>query len=219
MTDFFREVDEDVRRDRIIHFWQRYQIWIAGLIVLIIAGTGVWLLYDNFRTEAAQAAGVRYEAALRLLQEGKTDEAEAALNAAAQTSPPGYAALSRLLAAGLLAAKDPEAAIKAYEALAADANVAPTVQGAAQLRAAMLRVDRDDPKKFVLRFAPFAAAGHPYHSSYRELLALASFKSGDFEAAGRFLDEIVVDPQAPQGLRGRAQAFLAVVRAGKLPSQ
>lgn len=219
MTDFFREVDEEVRRDRIVQLWQKYSIWLIGVAVLIIAGTGVWRIYENIRISAAEAAGVRYEAALHLLRDGKTDEAEAALNALAKDSPSGYAALSRLLTAGLTAAKDPEAGIKAYEALASDANTPPALQSAAQLRAAMLRIDRDDPKKFELHFAPMAAAGQAYANSYRELLALAAFKSGDFQAAGRWLDEIVTDPQAPPGLRGRAQAFLAVVRAGKLPTQ
>jgi hypothetical protein len=43
-------------------------------------------------------------------------------------------------------------------------------------------------------------------------------KAGDYDSAGRWLDEIVADPQAPSGLRSRAEAFLGFVRAGK-PTQ
>ena len=82
------------------------------------------------------------------------------------------------------------------------------------------RRSRDDPKEFEHRFAPLATSGQAYRNSYRELLALADFKRDDFEGAGRWLDEIVVDPDAsPQELRSRAQAFLGLVRAGKLPSK
>jgi hypothetical protein len=219
MSDFFREVDEEVRRDRVLKLWKTYQSWIIGLIVLVLAGTAAHEVYKKFSTDAAEASGVRYEEALSLLESGKSDEAEAALKALAQNGTTGYADLSRFLAAGLAATKDPAAGIKAFEAIAWDASVPPALQSAARLRAAMLRVDRDDPKSFEQQFAPLAAAGQAYANSYRELLALAAFKSGDFEAAGRWLDEIIVDPQAQPGLRSRAQAFLAIVRAGKLPSQ
>ena len=219
MTDFFREVDEEVRRDRAIQFWQKYQVWLIGAVVLIVVGTAAWRLYENYRIEAAESAGARYEAALRQLRDGQADAAAAALGALAQDKSKGYATLARLLDADLVAAKDKDAGLKAYEALAADANLAPNIQAAAQLRAAMLLVDREDPKKFELRFAPLAAAGKPFANSYRELLGLAALKQGDYEGAGHWFDEIVVDAAAPPGLRGRAQAFLGLVRAGKLPSQ
>jgi hypothetical protein len=219
MTDFFREVDEEVRRDRALLFWQKYQNWLIGAALLIILGVGGWRFYDNSRTQAAEAAGARYEAALTLMRDGKTDAAMAAFAAMEHEDAKGYAALSRFAAADLTAAKDPEAGVKAYEALAADGAVAAAIRDTAQLRAAMLRVDRDDPKEFEHRFAPLATSGQAYRNSYRELLALAAFKRDDFEGAGRWLDEIVVDPDAPQELRGRAQAFLGLVRAGKLPSK
>jgi hypothetical protein len=219
MTDFFREVDEEVRRDRVILFWQKYQTWLIGGVLLIILGTAAWRVYENARIDAAEAAGIRYEAALRLLQDGKTDEALAAFGALSHDGPNGYAALARFAGADLTAAKDPEAGIKAYETLAFEGNIPPAIQAVAQLRAAMLRVDRDDPKEFEQRFAPLAAASRAYRNSYRELLALAAFKRDDFEAAGRWLNEIVVDFEAPQAVRSRAQALLGLVRAGKLPSK
>jgi hypothetical protein len=217
MTDFFREVDEEVRRDRAILFWQKYQNWLIGGALLVVLGAGAWRFYENNRTQVAEAAGARYEAALLLMRDGKNDEAEAAFTALGKDGA-GYAALSRFAVADLIATKDPEAGIKAYETLAAESSVPSAVQGAAQVRAAILRVDRDDPKEFEHKFAPLAT-GQAYRHSYRELLALAAMKRDDFEAAGHWLDEIIVDPDTPEALRSRAQAFMALVRAGKLPAK
>src|SRR5271155_1706433 len=111
MSEFFREVDEEVRRDRLIKLWKTYQNWVIGLIVLILVGTGAREVYTKFNTDAAEASGVRYEAALALLESGKSDEAETALNGLAQGGTAGYAELSRFLAAGLAATKDPAAGI------------------------------------------------------------------------------------------------------------
>jgi hypothetical protein len=59
------------------------------------------------------------------------------------------------------------------------------------------------------------ASDNPFRFSAREALALAALKHDDFDAAGRQLDAIVVDPQAPASMRQRAEALLAVVRSSK----
>lgn len=84
MADFFREVDEDVRRDQLIRFWKKYQNWIIGAAVVIIAATAGWRLYEHFRLKAGEAAGTRYEAALQLLTAGKSAEAAAAFEVFAE---------------------------------------------------------------------------------------------------------------------------------------
>jgi hypothetical protein len=217
MADFFREVDEDVRRDRAIQFWKKYQNWIIGAAVIIVAATGAWRVYEYFRLKAGEAAGSRYDTALQLQIDGKSTDAAAAFESLGKDGPRGYAMLARLSAADALAAKDPAAAIRAYDALAADPGLDAPYQDVARLRAAYLRVDSEDPKQFEERYALSAGPDQAYHNLYRELLALAAFKLGDFDTAGRWLDEISADPQAPPALRGRAEAFLSIVQAGKLP--
>jgi hypothetical protein len=213
MTDFFREVDEEVRRDRLLRFWTRYQLRLIGLAVLVIAGTGAWHLYGRYRDEAAEAAGMKYEAAAQLSRDGKTAEAAAAFDAMAKSAPKGYAGLARLRAADERAASDPQAAVKAYEESAADPSIDSVFKDFAKLRAAMLRVDRDDPLEFERKYAPLAADPFPYHYQIRELLGLAALKRGAFDAAGRWFDGIVSDTRAPPGVHMRAQALLGLVQS------
>ena len=60
-----------------------------------------------------------------------------------------------------------------------------------------------------------AAAGAPFRNTARELLAFAALKAEDFDAAARWLDAIVVDAQAPQSIKSRAEALIGLVSAGK----
>ena len=159
MTEFFREVDEDVRRDRILRYWTKYRYLLIALAVLVVAGTGGGRLYAHYRDEAAQAASAKYEAAAQLSRDGKSAEAAAAFDALSKTTPKGYAILARLRAADERAAGDPQAAIKAYEALAADPSFDPAFKDFAKLRAAMLRVDSDDPLEFEQKIRA-ACLGH-----------------------------------------------------------
>ncbi|HEY5225667.1 MAG TPA: tetratricopeptide repeat protein [Methylovirgula sp.] len=216
MTEFFREVQEDYRRDQAIALWNRYQNWVIAAVFLVIAGTAAWGVYGHFRRQANEAAGARYQAALQLLGSGKSAEAVKSLEAIGHDGPKGYAGLARLLVADQTASHDPAAGIKAYDSLVDDATYIESLKKVAQLRAAYLRIDSDAPKEFEQRYAALANSDQPYRNSFRELLALAALKGGDEKAAGNWLDEIVTDPSAPDSLRRRANAFLAVVQAGKL---
>ena len=47
MSDIFREIDEELRRDNFAKLWERYGQYLIGLavlIVLITAGTGIGAL-------------------------------------------------------------------------------------------------------------------------------------------------------------------------------
>ena len=217
MTDFFREVDEEVRRERIFAFWRKYRVALIGLAIVAVAATAAFRVYENTRLKQTNDAGARYESALQLAREGKSAEALAAFDALAKDAPRGYADLARLRAADEVATKDPKAGIAAYEALIADRDAIKNFQDAAHLRAAWLRLDRDDPKELEQRLAPLAGPTFTYRNSIRELLGLAALKRKDFDAAGRWFEAIAADLQAPGALRQRADAYLGIIQGSKPP--
>jgi hypothetical protein len=217
MTDFFREVEEDVRRDRILRLWTKYQYLFIALAVLMVAGTGAWRLYSYYRDSAAQEAGAKYEAAEQLAHAGRSTESAAAFDALSKSAPKGYASLARLRSANERAASDPQAAIKAYEELAADPAADPAFKDFAKLREAMLRVDSDDPLEFERRFGPLASDAFPYHDQIRELLGLAALKRNAFDTAERWFDGIVSDTRAPPAIRMRAEALLGLAQSAMIP--
>jgi hypothetical protein len=215
MADIFREIDEELRRDKAAKAWERYQKPIIALAALIVIAAGAWRFYDYDRTQKAQAAGGKYEVALQLSREGKSTEAEAALGDIAKSGPAGYALLARFRAAGESAARDPDGAVKIFDGIAADTNVDGAMRDVARLRAAILRVDKADAGELQRRLEPLAQAGQPFRASARELLAVAALKRNDLEAAGKWLDMIVVDAQTPGEIRQRAEALLGLVGSGK----
>jgi hypothetical protein len=219
MADFFREVDEDYRRDQLVRLWKQYQNWIIAGVLLIVVATGAWRVYDYFRLKAAEAAGVRYAAAEELVTDGKTADAVKAFDAVAKNGPKGYALLARLSAANALAVKDPKAAAAAYDGIASDPSVDPAYQNVARLRGAYLRVDSEDPKAFEQHYGTYAGPDTPYRDAYRELLAVADIRRGDFTAASHRLELAAADPASPPALRARADAFLTIVQAGAVPTK
>ncbi len=217
MADIFREVDEEVRRERILKLWANNRHVIIALAIILVAGTGAWRFYTYQRDSAAQAAGARYEAAAQLAREGKSGEAAAAFEELSRTAPKGYASLARLRAANERAASDSQAAVQEYESLAADASADAGLRDLAKLRAAMLRVDSDDPLEFEKKFAPLASDSFAYHHQIRELLGLAALRRSSFDSAERWFDGIASDPRAPAGVRMRAEALMSIAQASMSP--
>ncbi|MBM3609597.1 MAG: tetratricopeptide repeat protein, partial [Alphaproteobacteria bacterium] len=69
MTDIFREIDEEVRRDKASKIWEKYQNWIIGLALLIALGAGGWRYWQYQNRLAAETAGARFEQAVQLERE------------------------------------------------------------------------------------------------------------------------------------------------------
>ncbi|MEO0411968.1 MAG: tetratricopeptide repeat protein [Pseudomonadota bacterium] len=218
MSDFLREVDEDYRRDQLLGFWRRYG-WLllltAGLIILGVAG---YTYYQTARQTALEEQATRFMLAQQLIlaereQEG-LDELDALL--AGKTSP-GYRALSALSRAQYLQ-KDgkTDAAVKAYEAIAADAGVPVSFQSLATLTAVSLTHNQRTAQEIEASLSALISGGE-FQYSAEELVAAAYLREGNTEQALPFLRRIRQAEQAPTTLRARAQTLLDALDDDTLP--
>ncbi len=63
MSDIFREVDEEVRREKLKQLWERHSNLIVALALLIVLGVGGWRGYDWWETRKSAESGAAFEAA------------------------------------------------------------------------------------------------------------------------------------------------------------
>jgi hypothetical protein len=209
MSDIFREIEQEIRRDDALKLWLKFQIPIYVLAALILIGIAGWRYWDYRQQQASEAQGAAYAAALQLAADGKAQQSQNALEALAKGQS-GYALLARFSAADAQGAGDPTGAIKAYQAIAADPSAPSLLQELARLRAALLEVSAN-PGEAEQSLRDLAGPGDPFHASAREQLAILALKRKDFQAAGRWLDMIVADPLAPAALRQRAESLEGLV--------
>lgn len=217
MADIFQEVQEDLRRDRLKAFWDRYGTAIVVVMVIVVAGVGGWRGWQYYEAQQAAAAGDRYQAAAALAEDGKDAEARAAFAALAADAPAGYRALSKLREADEAAKADKPGALKLYQAIVNDSATDAQLRDAARLRGAYLAVDagsRDDVKALA---EPLASANGAWTSLAREALGLGAYKAGDMADARKQFEAVVADPEAPGSSRQRADLMLAVLPAPDAP--
>ncbi|MFL6822989.1 MAG: tetratricopeptide repeat protein [Xanthobacteraceae bacterium] len=210
MSDIFREVDEEVRREQLKKLWDRYGNYVVVAAVLLVAAVAAWRAFMWWEARKAAETGAAFEAATALAEAGKRSEAEAAFAKIAADGTAGYRHLARMREAAELAQTDAKAAITAYDQIAADRAVGPVLQDLAALRAAALLIDTGALEEAQRRLEPLAANDRTFRHTAREFLVLAAWRAGDTAAAKRWFDLIMTDAQTPAATRSRVEMLMAL---------
>lgn len=211
MSDIFSEIDEDLRRDRMKSLWKRHQWLILGLAAALVAAVGGWRGYTVWQASKADAEGDRYLAAIALADADKHAEAAAALEKLGAGATRGYRALSAMRSASELAASGkPGEAIGAFDAIAADTSLNPSLRDVARLRAAYVLVDTT-PETVAAKLAGLIKPENPFRHSAQEAIGLAAYKKNDIPAAKASFAALADDPETPAPLRSRANLMLTLL--------
>lgn len=211
MSDIFKEIDEELRRENFAKLWQRYGYYIVGFVVAVVIIAGLVVAWRGYDARQRAAEGERYQVALDLMQAGKLQEANAAFQRLAQDSS-RRAVLARLEQAAILAHDgDTAGAAARYEAISADPSLDSNFRDLATVLAAQYGLAKGDPKAIEGRLQPLVQSAGPWQPSALELTALAQLKAGDKPAAHATFQRLADDLAAPQGLRSRAAEMLAAL--------
>jgi hypothetical protein len=210
VSDIFREVDEDVRREKLEQLWERHSGLIIAVAVLIVIAVGGWRGYEWWEGKKSAESGTAFEAATVLADQDKHAEAQAAFAKIAAEGASGYRTLARFREAAELGRTDQAAAVKAYDALAADSGLGRAMQELATIRAGMLLVDTAPLADLNARLEPLTAPGSTFRHTARELLALSAWRTGDQAAAKRWFDMITTDADTPAATRTRINVLIAL---------
>lgn len=202
---FFREVDEEVRRDQLMGFFNRYGRLLAVLLVVALAALAGWLWWKGHQ---AQVAGLDSEAlapVLSTMEQGAPPSDLKPLNDVAASPRDGYHALGALALADVAGMKGQTAqAAGQLSAIAADNRTPQALRDLATIRAVAAQFDTLPPAQVIDRLKTLAMPGTPWFGSAGELTALAHLKMGHRDQAAKLLAAIARDTSVPASLRGRA---------------
>jgi hypothetical protein len=215
LADIFREIEEDLRRDRIEKLWAKYGKYVLGLIALVLVVTAATVAWRSWQERQAEALGLRYAAAAAQVRDGQTGPALQTFEAlGAETG--GYGVIARIEAAGLKAkGGDPAAGVAEFQAIAADTRIDRVYRDLALVLAGLYGLDSDQPGTIVARMAPVVTPDNPWRFLALEVTALAQLKQDDRAAALKTYTQLADDLGAPQSLRARAAEMVASLNKGK----
>ena len=207
-----REIDEELRREKLEKLWEQYGTYVLGAAAALVIAVGGYQLYDQRKKSFAAENGARYDAAVTLLEQSKTDEAQKALSEVLASGHAGYASLAQLQLAGIhLKANRPQDALAVFEALATSPSADADIKTFALLQAAALRLGQADFTELQNRLKPVAEGSTAWRFQARELLGTAAFKAGKFDDARAQLTPLLADPETPRAALDRIQLILAAM--------
>ena len=95
---FIREVNEELRQDQARALWDRYGAILIGIAVAIVLATASYVAWDYWNRSRANKSGDDFSQALALANQGKADEALAAMQALEKDGYGAYPLLARMRA-------------------------------------------------------------------------------------------------------------------------
>jgi hypothetical protein len=105
MSDFLRELEEDIKEERIVNLWRKYGNLVIGIALAIVIGTVSYTLWMYFKHKSQLRSHVSFSQAVELVNQGKKEEALKAFQDIS-TEKGGYGKLAVLYEAALV--PDPE---------------------------------------------------------------------------------------------------------------
>lgn len=212
VSDIFREVDEELRRERAIKLWRKYGRHVIAVALIIVLGTGGYQAWKAYQEQRQVERAEAFAAAMSQAAAGETEAALQDLAALTADGVGGYGTLAAFERARLLAEQgDESAAIELWDRLAESSDVAPAIRPVATLFSVMHQLDDGDAAALEARLAPLSEPGSAFRPSALELSALLALRQGNRDQARQLYSEIADDLTAPAGLRARAAQMLAAL--------
>jgi hypothetical protein len=210
VSDIFREVEEDVRRERFEKLWKAYGTYVIAALVLLFAGIGGYQLWQRHDQQEREKISDTLVAAQRI---SNPQAAASAFVDLSRTAPKGYSAVARLSEAGaMLMSGQRNEAIDLYKQIAS--NDSGPIGSVARLRAAWALAETASRGDLAEMLKPLDQPGNAWRENAEEILAYADYRAMDTKSALTRYSLLALDPEAPDALRARAKAMAAFLKTG-----
>lgn len=209
---FLREVDDELRRDQLTSFWERWgRLLIVAIVVALAAFAGV-LYWQHRQREAAGVEGEQLQIAYDALGANDAKAAARPLADLSRSSRDGYRALALMTQADILLQKnDLKGAAAKFGSIAADPSLADPFRNLALIRQTAAEYDTLKPQVVVERLRPLAVPGNPYFGSAGEMVAVAQLRMNRKDLAGALFGQIAREANVPDSVRQRAVQMAGVL--------
>ena len=211
MTDIFSEVDQNVREERLAGLWVRWRPFVYGSVAVLIGSVAINEFLIKPQAEAARAArSAELDAAVKALEAGQYEEAEAAFKAIVAKESKLSPLAAHYLAQVQLEGRGDAAA--AAETLAAIGGTqGGPYERLALLKTAYFRADTLTLPELEATLGTLVTEDTAMGALSRELVAAKAYATGDVARARTEYNRLKFDAAAPAGVVQRAEIALAAI--------
>lgn len=204
MSELFREIEEDIRQERLQKLWKSFGKLMVGISVGIVLATAAYVVLQNHRQDMAKEHTAMFLQGLDRMKMEDYRGAIAQFDALTDEGKSSYYGLAMLRKAqSQQALGDKEAAKRSYQALAMQEDVFGAI-------AKMLMSSEGQP------ITVPQGRDYPLYHSLREWKAWQLMDEGKKDEAVEMFAALYRDEEVPYSLRGRMQEVLQHMAPQKL---
>ena len=215
---FLREVDEELRKDRLNRIVARYGWLIVAAVLLLLGAVGGAIWWQHRQQEQAATQGKTLLEALDAMESGNAAVAATKTGELAESDVEGYRVAALFARATAEAEGGNEAAaVATLKAIADDAELAEPFRQAALVRQTALEFDRLQPQLVIRRLGPLARPGQAWFGTAGEMVGVAHLKMRRPDLAGPLFAQIGRDESVPPSIRTRAVQMAGSLGINAIP--
>jgi hypothetical protein len=214
VVDFFEEVEEDLRSERLARL-AKYAPYAAAVVGVVFAGALAFAGWRYYADTSISKASIAYDKGVTALASGDKAAATRDFTDAQKPLASGYKALALMQLAGLDGSQGrDDTAVQELDAAAKAAGGDRILGDLASLQAAYRRLDSAPFSEMETRLKPLTEAGRPFRAAAYEALAMAQLKAGKINDAKANFALLKFLPGAPQDMRERAEVAAQTLDSG-----
>ena len=213
---FFREVEEDVKAERISIFWNKYKVYIVSVIVFVLTWAIAFNWYENYKRDTVLREAKRFERILsdvRTTPEGKALE----LKAFADEAKFGYRDVAYFNAYSIeMEAKKYDNAIATLEKLVSE-STDKSFKDLALVKLASLAssMDKEDLSNIKDRLLSVGRS-KPLFATSQFVLGSIYVKERKYEEAKAIFDKLADDENLPVSLKSESLTMLNFLKSNMM---
>ena len=209
MSDILRQIDEDLRKDKLQNIWRSYRIYIIGSILTLIISLSAYQFHLSNTQSKNESIVEDYINAVSYPDEEITISRLIELDQSSNSYIKGLAKLKR--ADLYFSSEKKDQALELLESISKDGTLDQVLRDLALYKSLMLQLDTLEKDSYIEIIDIHLLTNSKFNFLLKELKAIKFLIEGDQDSSLEIFDSIIMDTEAPNELKIRSEKFKSIL--------
>lgn len=209
---FIREIDEEIKNDRIKKLWDQYGLFIILFVIAAVSAAVSYETFKSWKEKRNQQYSNSYAYALNLQNQGRYAESLEVLEKMKEADNGIYSDVAEIQIANILVDQGKtNEAVKILEEVVNKKSFNKQMRDVATIKLASYKLDTAPSEEIRKLIVPYTESENSWTNIARELLAMLAVRDADFAQAKKLYNDIANSTGATETLKARAKDMLATL--------
>lgn len=209
---FIREIDEEIKNDRIKKLWDQYGLFIILFVIAAVSAAVSYETFKSWKEKRNQQYSNSYAYALNLQNQGRYAESLEVLEKMKEADNGIYSDVAEIQIANILVDQGKtNEAVKILEEVVNKKSFNKQMRDVATIKLASYKLDTAPSEEIRKLIVSYTESENSWTNIARELLAMLAVRDADFAQAKKLYNDIANSTGATETLKARAKDMLATL--------